>query len=618
MDPQPPLPEREPASNTPAPHAPGVAPNRGGPLLGKLLSPKLWLFAGLLLFSAYLGQTYDPSWTVQRSVLDVYTDDQGLSAYSIGGDEVSVAHAVPVEQAELTADKLNALQQQGQAPASTSEFVYTGADPDGVDEPAGRRYFELTARQHYGYWSLLPAGVAIALCVFLREPLTALFASVVSGGLLLGQYDITDELLVPALQKDGVAEVLLLYCGLLGGLLGIWSYTGSARAFAEAVARRFVRGPRSAKLVGWGLGVTFFQGATISSVMVGSTVKPVSDREKVSHEEMSYIVDSTASPIAALIAFNGWPAYVQALIFVPGVAFLATEADRIGFYFASTFLGFYALFAVASTFLLSIEKLPLVGKRMRAAMARSRTTGQLDAPDANPLQAEELETNRVPEGFRPSPIGFFLPLGVLMFTVIATFVGYGSPNTNWAFFAAFLAAGAIALWRGLTLFQLIDAVSLGVKSVAIAGLILVLAITLGDLSQATGADAFLVDRLGETVPYWGLPLALVLMTMGISFATGTSWGTYAVAFPLGMPLAWTLAQAQGLEHPELYMMVCFATILNGSLFGDQCSPISDTTVLSSMSVGADLMDHVRTQILPASVAMGLAIVCWTAVVLWFA
>jgi Na+/H+ antiporter NhaC len=111
-----------------------------------------------------------------------------------------------------------------------------------------------------------------------------------------------------------------------------------------------------------------------------------------------------------------------------------------------------------------------------------------------------------------------------------------------------------------------------------------------------------------------LPLCLLFLTMIISFSTGTSWGTYAVAFPLGMPLAWAIAEHQDLSNPKMYMMVCFATILNGSLYGDQCSPISDTTVLSSMVSGADLMDHVRTQIYPASVAMTLAACCWTAIV----
>ena len=100
--------------------------------------------------------------------------------------------------------------------------------------------------------------------------------------------------------------------------------------------------------------------------------------------------------------------------------------------------------------------------------------------------------------------------------------------------------------------------------------------------------------------------------MIIAFSTGTSWGTYAIAFPLAMPLAWTVAQVQGVANPELYLSICFATVLNGSVYGDQCSPISDTTILSAMTTGCDLMDHVKTQIVPASYAAGLAAVLWTA------
>lgn len=117
--------------------------------------------------------------------------------------------------------------------------------------------------------------------------------------------------------------------------------------------------------------------------------------------------------------------------------------------------------------------------------------------------------------------------------------------------------------------------------------------------------------LSDSVPFWLLPVMLQVLTIIIAFSTGTSWGTYAVAFPLAMPLAWAVAGANGLAHPEFYMTICFAAVMDGSVFGDQCSPISDTTVLSSISTGCDLMDHVKTQIPQASFAAGLAAVCWT-------
>ena len=145
----------------------------------------------------------------------------------------------------------------------------------------------------------------------------------------------------------------------------------------------------------------------------------------------------------------------------------------------------------------------------------------------------------------------------------------------------------------------------------LGSVILLLAITIGGISKETGGGIFLVEQLGQSVPYFLLPVLLQIMTIVIAFSTGTSWGTYAVAFPLAMPLAWAVAGAQGLAHPELFMTLCFAAVMDGSVYGDQCSPISDTTVLSSVCTGCDLMDHVKSQIPQASFAAVLAAGCWT-------
>src|SRR5690606_17330847 len=162
----------------------------------------------------------------------------------------------------------------------------------------------------------------------------------------------------------------------------------------DVMTKHFVKGPRSAMVVSWLLGVVFFQGGTVSTVLVGTTVKPIADKKRVSHEELSYIVDSTASPVASLLAFNAWPGYVQAFIFVAGVSFLATESDRIAFFFKAIPFCFYAIFAVAGTFLMSIEKPVFLGKQMKEAIKRARTTGELDAPDARPLSAKELHMEK--------------------------------------------------------------------------------------------------------------------------------------------------------------------------------------------------------------------------------
>ena len=274
---------------------------------------------------------------------------------------------------------------------------------------------------------------------------------------------------------------------------------------------------------------------------------------------------------------------------------------------------FYAIFAVVGTFLLSIEKPPFLGRQMREAMERARATGELDAPGAEPLSAKELQASNVPEGYRPNVLEFFLPLATLIGIAIGTFIIFGSPNVQWAFGGALILASGIALAKGMSLKNLIDGYHDGIKGVVLGSVILLLAITIGSISQKTGGGIFLVEQLGDTLPYFVLPVLFQLMTMVIAFSTGTSWGTYAVAFPLAMPLAWAVANAQGLSHPELFMTLCFAAVMDGSVYGDQCSPISDTTVLSSMCTGCDLMDHVKTQIPQASIAAILAAVCWTVV-----
>ena len=567
---------------------------------------KFLLFALALAGSWIAGLTVPPTWMVERVALDALADESGQHYYQAQGESVPF-NPVPMAEAQLNPERAAGSTVE---PPIREEYVSVEESVDGETRTV---YYRLNAVFHFGWLSLLPALVAVLLCWVTREPITALLGGVVSGALILGRYDLTGEVLIPSFATTNSASILVLYLWLLGGLMGVWSRTGAAQAFAEFVTARFVRGPRSAKLVAWLLGVVFFQGGTVSTVLVGTTVKPIADQERVSHEELAYIVDSTASPIASQLAFNAWPGYVQAFIFVTGVSFLATESDRIAFFFQSVPFCFYAIFAVLGTFLLSVEKPLFLGRQLKEAMARARETGALDAPDAAPLAAKELQGSNVPEGYKPHILEFFLPLGTLIALAVGTFIAFGSPNVHWAFGAALLLAAGMALTKGMSLKDLMTGFQDGIKGVLIGSVILLLAITIGGISRETGGGHFLVEQLGSAIPYFILPVLLQLLTIVIAFSTGTSWGTYAVAFPLAMPLAWAVANGQGLAHPELFMTLCFAAVMDGSVYGDQCSPISDTTVLSSVCTGCDLMDHVKTQIPQASIAAGLAAICWTGV-----
>ncbi len=554
------------------------------------------IFLLALIAAQFINSKVQKVWVEQSYVYDLYDNEQGRLSYMFKGQELTIEQIVPYASSPLNQANLS----NGQPPELGQQWV----DQDGQVKL-------LKPAFHFGLWSLLPAFVTVALCLLTREPLTALFAGIVSGAIMLGNYDLTDKVLTPNLSTEGAASLLLLYLWLLGGLLGIWSKTGAAHAFAEFMTEKFVTGPRSAKCISWMLGVLFFQGGTMSTVLVGTTVRPLADKAKVSHEEMSYIVDSTASPISSVLAFNAWPAYIQALIFVPGVSFLATEADRISFFFSSIPFSFYGIFAVIGTLLLSLNITIFAGARIRAAKARADRTGQLDGPDATPLTAKELQHPEVPSHYKPHYLEFLIPLVSLISCAVLTFVFLGSPNVNWAFGVALLLAFFISLAKGMSLIDVMDGFGSGLKSVVYASVILLLAVIVGAISKEIGAGLYLVSQIGETMPFWLLPITLQLMTMLIAFSTGTSWGTYAIAFPLAMPLSWGIAVNSGMDNPEIFMMICFATVLNGSVYGDQCSPISDTTILSSMTTGCDLMDHVKSQIVPASFAAAIAGLLWT-------
>jgi Na+/H+ antiporter NhaC len=418
-------------------------------------------------------------------------------------------------------------------------------------------------------------------------------------------------------MRESSATMILIYLFLLGGLLGLWSKTGAAKAFADWMTFHFVRGPRSAKLVTWLLGILFFQGGTMSVVLVGSTVRPLSDKEKVSHEELAYIVDSTASPIASQIAFNSWPAYVQSFIYVSGVSFLVTQSDRVAFFFKSVPFCFYAIFAVLGTFLVAIEKPFFLGSKLEAAIKRSRTTGQLDGPDAIPLSSFELQSTKVPDRYKSHFLEFLFPLIFLIGIAIGTFVIYDSPNISLAFGLTLILSFITALIKGMRLLEVINGVIDGMKSLILGLVILLCAMMIGQITIETGAGLYLTSLLGNSIIYWMMPLLLQIICVCMAFSTGTSWGTYAIVFPIAMPLAWGVAQLSGIAHPELFMTICFAAVMDGAVYGDQCSPISDTTVLTSMCTGCDLMDHVKTQLPQATVAAALAGVCWTLVALVF-
>ena len=456
------------------------------------------------------------------------------------------------------------------------------------------------------FLSLLPALVAIVLAFTTRQVVPALFLGIVAGGLVQGaltgdihRANVISEFFLPALGSAGYAKILLIYLWSLGGLLGLWEKTGGALHFARVVGAKVAKGPRSSMVFTWMLGCVFHQGGTVSTVLAGTTAKPIADRHRISHEELSYIVDSTASPVATIIPFNAWPAYVAAL--VAGTIPLIPDAQTGSAWFIQAIpYNFYAWFAVLGTLLLSLGWLPWVGRRMSAARSRARNSGALDAPGAAPmLQTRDPgvdPSNAQSPAYQPSLLDFFIPIGTLIGVAVIPYVlgrlGVISDSDwiNEAFLLSVLSAMIVAFVRGMPLGDIIDGFIEGCRSMTIGAIILGLAVTIGLVTKQLHAADYLVSVIGTHFPVFALPAILTGLCMFIAFASGTSWGTYAVVFPVAMPLAYALSP------DPTYLHICFGAVLGGAVFGDQCSPISDTTILSSMFTGCDLMDHVDTQL----------------------
>jgi len=465
------------------------------------------------------------------------------------------------------------------------------------------------------FLSLLPALVAIALAFATRQVVPALFLGIVTGGIVQGiqtgdlhRANIISEFFLPALGSPGYAKVLLIYLWSLGGLLGLWEKTGGALHFARVVGARVARGPRSSMVFAWVLGCVFHQGGTVSTVLAGTTVKPVADRHRISHEELSYIVDSTASPVATIIPFNAWPAYVAALV-AGSIPLIPDASTGTAWFLASIPYNFYAIFAVLGTLLLALGWLPWIGGKMGRARTRARDTGALDAPGASPMLPSrdpgiDPENARA-TGYAPSLLDFFVPIGTLIGVAVIPYmlgrmgVLKDGDWINEAFLLSVLAAMTVAFVHGMSLPDIIDGFIEGCRSMTIGAIILGLAVTIGLVTKQLHSADYLVGLMGGSFPAIALPGVLTALCMFIAFASGTSWGTYAVVFPVAMPLAYAV-------NPDpAYLHICFGAVLGGAVFGDQCSPISDTTLLSSMFTGCDLMDHVSTQLPLALVAATL-------------
>lgn len=473
----------------------------------------------------------------------------------------------------------------------------------------------------YSWIVLLPPLIALTFAFTTRQVFLALFSGIFTGAVILLMQDKSlfslfaeNQSAFSSLPTHWVTSSFT-YLWSASCIVGLWVHTGGIQHFAKLLAKKYVRSARGALFLTWVLGLIFHQGGAISSVLTGSIAKPIADQHRVSHEELAYLVDSTASPIASLIPFNAWPFYIAGLT-VGTIPLLSTSSSAIRFFIYSIPYNFYALCTVFITLLFSLGYLPWIGKKMHTARHRARTSGQLNAPNASPLCKIKLEPPGKAPDYAITLFDFFVPLVILLVMTLLPFLWWQDKMLlalhanaiNALFLGAVFFSVLIFYLRGMAVNRILESLIQGCQAITLGALLIGLALGMGLMTQAVGTASYLIDLMQGTISIIALPVFIMLLTMIISFATGTSLGTYAVVFPIALPLAYSA------NSDPFFVHVCFGAILGGSVFGDHCSPISDTTLLSSMFSGCDLMDHVNSQLPLALFSAGLAGILSTLIV----
>jgi Na+/H+ antiporter NhaC len=479
----------------------------------------------------------------------------------------------------------------------------------------------------FGALSVAPPLLAIVLAVITRKAVLSLFlgiwsgAVIVTGGLGIVQ---TFEWIVAAVSDEFQATILVFTLLLGSGVAMVWNLGGTAAVRDWALER--LDSQRQAGLVAWGLGIVLFFDDYANTAIVGSAMKDVSDRLRISREKLSYVVDSTAAPVATL-GISSWVAFQLSLIGEGYEAAGVDAANRPGTFevFVSSIpFNIYAILAIVMVLL-------IVGSgrdygEMLTAEHRSWTSGKVTRDEAVPMQDVAGELGEPPAS-TPRLVNFFVPVAVLVAVTVATAlwsgefspVGFGGDllagelgaagGRLWdaalnASYEVALMIGSFAmvasgfvLGRVYGVFGAGDATEYAIDGFSImltAASILVLAWGIGGAIDALGTGEYVANvAVGSVSPAF-LP-ALVFVVAGIiAFSTGTSWGTMGIVTPIAIPIAWEISGGGAAGHTLVAAMV--GVIFSGAIFGDHSSPISDTTVLSATFTGADLIDHVRTQI----------------------
>lgn len=499
--------------------------------------------------------------------------------------------------------------------------------------------------QHFGFLTLVPPVLAILLAFLSRNVILSLLIGVFSGVFLLegfglsgvniyngfvgGFLRLSQEIL--GSLADPWNAGIILQCLVIGGLIALVSKMGGAKAIADALAKK-ATSPRSSQFATWFVGLLIFFDDYANSLTVGPIMRPVTDKMRVSREKLAFIIDGTAAPIAGIALISTWVAYEVGLI-RDGLVGIGIDVNAYGTFVDTVPYRFYNIF-ILFFIICTIWFLREFGPMYKAEV-RARTTGKVIGDDAKPMVAEEA-TDLEPRTDMPLSVwSAIIPIGTLIVgaflgfyydgyraiddaAILATIVEapvsftairhcFGASDASIVLFQSALLASFVALAMAigrkiLTVDEAISTWVQGVKSLNITAVILLLAWSLSSVLKELGTAAYMVDILSDSIPIFLLPSIIFIMGSVISFATGTSYGTMGILMPLCIPLAWAM------NPDQAYVVLNISAVLTGAIFGDHCSPISDTTILSSMGSACDHIDHTKTQLVYAVTTAVISVV----------
>ncbi len=541
--------------------------------------------------------------------------------------DFSVSGALPGEQVRLTvAGKSRVASADADGTAVFSEIVAEqrgGITLSASSTDSGSASADL--RVLPGWVSILPPLVAILIALTLRNVIPALLVGVWLGatslrsfsldGIFRGLLDGFEIYVVRALADEDHAAIIL-FSLMIGGMVGIITRNGGMASIVRMIVSR-ARTAIGGQVAVWGMGMMIFFDDYSNTLVVGNTARPITDHLKISREKLAYIVDSTAAPVVCLALITTWIGYEVGLIgdALDSVPDLDEAAYTV--FLKSIPYSFYPILAFIFVLAVAVTGRDFGPMYKAEVRARNGQVSSVSAEEMPSLQGDQLE---------PKPniplraINAFIPLLVLIVSLVGgLFVtGEGETITDiigsadaykammWASLLGAVTAAVMTTGQGiLSGHETVDAWFGGVKAMMFAMIVLVLAWALSAITFDLNTANYLVSILAGTLSPELVPAVIFILSAVTAFTTGTSWGTLGILMPLVVPLTWAVLGANGIADPE-HMHILYSAIacnLAGAVWGDHCSPISDTTVLSSMASGCDHIEHVRTQ-MPYALLVG--------------